>query len=142
MCQGQFSAGERGAVANVISVAGLQAVGLSAYTTSKHAGIGLTREAAVAYGRHGIRVNALCPGLVETPMSDGFVNHSNRAPHSAAFALGRASHPAEQANVISFLLSDESSYMTGACITNDGGYTDLKLPTYMDVSDAGEGQKK
>ena len=72
--------------------AGLQAVGLSAYTTSKYAGIGLTKEAAIAYGRYGIRVNALCPGLVETPMSDGFVNDVNRARHAAAFALGRASH--------------------------------------------------
>ncbi len=126
--------GERGAIANIISVAGLQAVGLSAYATSKYAGIGLTKEAAIAYGKYNIRVNALCPGLVETPMSNGFVNDENRAAHAAAFAMGRPSHPAEQANVMSFLLSDESSYMTGSTIVADGGYTDLKLPNYMGSS--------
>ncbi|KAJ9607689.1 hypothetical protein H2200_007767 [Cladophialophora chaetospira] len=139
--------GERGAIVNVISVAGLQAVGLLAYTTSKYAGLGLTKEAAIAYGKHGIRVNASCPGLVETPMSNGFVNDNNRSIHAAAFAMGRASHPAEQANVLSFLLSDESRqvlspsklYMTGSTITNDGGYTDLKLPNYMELNGNAEG---
>ncbi len=66
-------------------------------------------------------------------MSNGFVNDENRAAHAAAFAIGRASHPAEQANAMSFLLSDESSYMTGTSLANDGGYTDLKLPNYMEV---------
>ena len=70
-------------------------------------------------------------------MSNGFVNDENRAAHATAFAMGRASHPAEQANVVSFLLSGEASYMTGSSIANDGGYTDLKLPNYMQGAENG-----
>ncbi|RVX71485.1 hypothetical protein B0A52_05057 [Exophiala mesophila] len=126
--------GQRGAIANIASISGLHAVGMAAYTASKYAAIGVTKNGAKFYGPAGIRVNALCPGWTMTQMIEqsmgkegtmGTKEHSE-SPVSQAIALKRMSFAEEQANVLSFLLSDESSYMNGSCVVNDGGFHDIR----------------
>lgn len=131
----------RGTVVIVSSLAGLFAgPSVAGYTVGKHALIGLTRSLARDYGRHGVRVNAVCPGWVETPMADEEMDHfADRAgigSRAEAYAtvtaevpLGRAAQPAEIAAVIRFLASAESSYITGATIVADGGAHVVDLPT-------------
>ena len=115
-----------GAIVNVGSDAGLLGVpGHSGYVASKHAGIGLTRSAALEYAAEGIRVNAVCPALVDTPLihdSDGnLFDYIN--PLIAAHPLGRIAQAAEIADAIVWLCSDKSSYVTGVALPVDGGYS-------------------
>lgn len=131
----------RGTVVIVSSLAGLFAgPSVAGYTVGKHALIGLTRSLARDYGRHGVRVNAVCPGWVETPMADGEMDqlaaHTGIASRAEAYTtvtadvpLGRAAQPEEIAAVIRFLGSSESSYITGATIVADGGAHVVDLPT-------------
>lgn len=131
----------RGTVVIVSSLAGLFAgPSVAGYTVGKHALIGLTRSLARDYGRHGVRVNAVCPGWVETPMADEEMDHfaerAGIASRSAAYAtvtaevpLGRAAQPEEIASVIRFLATSESSYITGATLVTDGGAHVVDLPT-------------
>jgi NAD(P)-dependent dehydrogenase (short-subunit alcohol dehydrogenase family) len=114
----------RGAIVNVASSAGRMGVpGLSAYSASKHAVLGLTRSAALEVARHGIRVNAVCPGSVRTPMLRGFVGGDEdllekmgrRAP------MGRLGEPEEIAEAVVWLLSDAARFVTGDAIAPDGG---------------------
>jgi NAD(P)-dependent dehydrogenase (short-subunit alcohol dehydrogenase family) len=114
----------RGAIVNVASSAGRMGVpGLSAYAASKHAVLGLTRSAALEVARHGIRVNAVCPGSVRTPMLRGFVGGDEdllekmgrRAP------MGRLGEPEEIAEAVVWLLSDAARFVTGDAIAPDGG---------------------
>jgi NAD(P)-dependent dehydrogenase (short-subunit alcohol dehydrogenase family) len=113
-----------GAVVNVASSAGRMGVpGLSAYSASKHAVIGLTKSAALEVAREGIRVNAVCPGSVRTPMLRGFVGGDEdllekmgrRAP------MGRLGEPDEIAEAIVWLLSDAARFVTGNALAPDGG---------------------
>ena len=85
--------------------------------------INLTRTAAIEYGRKGIRVNAVCPGAVETPMLDTVVGLGPKTREEIAemHALGRTIQPEEVANLVFFLASDESSGITGQSIIIDGG---------------------
>lgn len=125
---------QRGAIANVVSISGLQAAGLAAYTPSKYAAIGVTKNGAKFYGPQGIRVNAVCPGWTLTKMvehsmgKEGVVGsvENRESPVSKAIALQRMAFPEEQANVLSFLLSDESSYMNGSLVVCDGGFHDIR----------------
>jgi len=109
-------------IVNIGSVAGLTAHHAVAYTASKWGLRGLSQVAAVEYGARGIRVNVVHPGLIETPIMDGaapaFVN-----AHLSLTPLGRAGQVGEVAPLVVFLLSDESSYLTGAEITVDGGFS-------------------
>jgi 3alpha(or 20beta)-hydroxysteroid dehydrogenase len=112
-----------GAVVNVASVFGLVGTGGAfAYHAAKGAVRAMTTAAAIELAAQGIRVNAVLPGLVRTPMTDGVP-----APFVANFVadtpLRRAATPDEIANVVLFLACDESSYMTGAEVVVDGGYT-------------------
>ena len=115
-----------GSVVNIASEAGLRgSASGNAYTTSKHAVIGLTRSAAFMYGPHGIRVNAVAPGGVATGIP--FPPHVSEAGQ-ARLQPFRASIPtlatAEQlAASITFLLSDDASFITGSYHLVDGGYT-------------------
>lgn len=131
-----------GQVVIVSSLAGLFAgPSVAGYTVGKHALIGLTKSLARDYSRRGVRVNAVCPGWVRTPMADAemdeFAAHvPELTDRDAAYAtitadvpLGRAADPAEIAAVIRFLGSSESSYITGATIVADGGAHIVDLPT-------------
>ena len=131
----------RGQVVVVSSLAGLFAgPGVAGYTVGKHALIGLTRTLARDYGRQGVRVNAVCPGWVRTPMADQEMDEladlRGLATRDEGYAtvtrdvpLGRAAEPAEIASVVRFLGSDESSYVTGAVLVVDGGAHVVDLPT-------------
>lgn len=117
-----------GSIVNISSTAGIKgAFGMSPYIASKHAVIGLTRTAAIEWGQHSIRVNAVCPGPVEGRMIDaifgskpGEASDTARA-RMAAIPSRRFSRPQEVANVIAFLLSDAAEIVNGACYSVDGG---------------------
>jgi 3alpha(or 20beta)-hydroxysteroid dehydrogenase len=109
-------------IVNVGSAAGLTGHYPVAYTASKWALRGLTRAACTKLGRLGIRVNTVHPGFIETPMTAGAAP-AFRAASDAQTPLGRPGTVDEVAPLIVFLISDESSYITGAEIPVDGGYT-------------------
>ena len=120
-----------GAVVNTASVAGLVATpGMPAYVASKHAVIGLTKAAAGEVARQGVRVNAVCPGPVDTRMirslekmiSPDDPDSVNRK-YQAAIPSGRYTTPEEIANIVLFLSSDLASNITGAQYVVDGGRT-------------------
>lgn len=119
MCRGRRG----GSIVNVASVmATVGTDGAAAYVASKHGVPGLTRAAALEYAADGIRVNAVTPGFVDTPM----ISERTRArlpDVRAAHPLGRIATPEEVAEVIAFLASDGSSFVTGAAYTVDGGFT-------------------
>ena len=131
----------RGAIVVVSSLAGLFAgPEVAGYTVGKHALIGLTRSMARDYGKQGVRVNALCPGWVRTPMADqemdalgqsaGLTDREDGyALVTRDVPLGREALPAEMASIVRFLASDEASYMTGSVIVADGGAHVVDLPT-------------
>ena len=131
-----------GEIVIVSSLAGLFAgPSVAGYTVGKHALIGLTRSLARDYSRQGVRVNAVCPGWVRTPMADAemdeFARHAPQiADRAAGYAavtrdvpLGRPAEPAEIASIVRFLGSSQSSYMTGAVLVADGGAHIVDLPT-------------
>ena len=113
---------------------------MAGYTTAKHALMGLTKSLARDYGSRGVRVNAICPGWVQTPMADEemdeLVTHAGFADRAAAYdavtadvPLRRVATPADVAAAARFLGSDESSYITGATLVVDGGAHIVDLPT-------------
>lgn len=112
-----------GAIVNTASIGGL--VGLpfsSAYTVSKHGVVGLTRVAAADYAADNIRVNAVCPGYVETPMTEETL--SKRGDRiMARVPMQRPGRPEEVAEAVVWMCSDRASFVTGAAWTVDGGYT-------------------
>ncbi len=118
----------RGSIVNVASVEGLEgSEGGSAYNASKGGVVLLTRNMAMDYGRRGVRVNAVCPGFIDTPMlRDVFAPPAiaELLPRVVdAHQLGRLGTPVEVANVALFLASDEASFVTGQAIAVDGGFT-------------------
>jgi glucose 1-dehydrogenase len=97
----------------------------SAYTASKHGVLGITRNAAMDYAADGIRVNAICPGAIDTPMLRGAIERRGRDPKDVAARLsllGRFGDPSEIANAALWLCSDESSFTLGHALAVDGGY--------------------
>lgn len=97
---------------------------MGVYNASKGAVINYTRSLALDCARDGIRVNALCPGLIETAMTAlTTARPDDKAAWLSPIPLGRMGQPDEMANVVAFLASEEASYMTGAIITADGGIT-------------------
>jgi 3alpha(or 20beta)-hydroxysteroid dehydrogenase len=111
-----------GSIVNIASVAALVGLqGLIPYQGSKAAVLGLTRGAAVTYGRDNIRVNAVCPGLVVTGMTAS-ASTDAVGEMKARIPLGRDGRPEEVSAAVVFLASDESSYITGATLPVDGGY--------------------
>ena len=116
-----------GHVINVASVAGLVAFpGRCAYTTSKGAVVQFTKSLAVDYARYGIRANAVCPGMVATPMTKWRLDVPElRAEVESKVPLGRVARPEEVAEAISMLASDRLAYLTGHALALDGGWTAL-----------------
>src|SRR6185369_12342156 len=120
-----------GAIVNTASVAGLVATpGMPAYVASKHAVIGLTKTAAGEVARHGIRVNAVCPGPVDTRMIHSLEQQINPGDpasvarrYQSAMPTGRYTTPDEIANMVLFLCSDLASNITGGQFVVDGGRT-------------------
>ncbi|MET4542643.1 NAD(P)-dependent dehydrogenase (short-subunit alcohol dehydrogenase family) [Arthrobacter bambusae] len=112
-----------GAIVNMASIHGaVAAPGNAAYTAAKHAVVGLTKNAAAEYGAQGLRVNAIGPGYIDTPLlaaAPKEVINGLEAKHP----LGRLGKADEIANVTTFLLSDKASFMTGSYVLVDGGYT-------------------
>jgi NAD(P)-dependent dehydrogenase (short-subunit alcohol dehydrogenase family) len=112
---------------NTASAAGL--VGsrrLSAYVASKHAVVGLTKAAALEYAQDGIRVNAVCPGIIDTPMVRRLVG-GREAEYEATIPtrqpIGRLGTPEEIAESVTWLCSDAASLVTGLAMAVDGGFT-------------------
>jgi NAD(P)-dependent dehydrogenase (short-subunit alcohol dehydrogenase family) len=120
-----------GAIVNLASIyglvgrpAGLSTTGLEAYSHSKGAVVQLTRDMAVHFAREGVRVNALCPGFVETAMTRALTEDAERRRFlEARHPMGRLARPEEIARAALFLASDEASFITGVCLPVDGGYT-------------------
>lgn len=126
-----------GSIINTASIAGLVGLtgphvaalediedGPGAYIAAKHGVVGLTKQYAVTYGRFGVRVNAIAPGYIETPMTAEF----REDPDAAAYLtdlhpLGRLGQPEEIASVAAFLASADASFINGVTLPVDGGYT-------------------
>jgi len=115
--------GGGGAVVNMSSVAGLiGAAGAGVYVASKHGVLGLTKSAAIEYAPHGIRVNAVCPAVIETPMAERAFGEPAVAKRMLSLhPLGRFGKPMEVAKAVLWLCSDKSSFTTGQYIGIDGG---------------------
>lgn len=116
-----------GHIINLASIAGTSgAPSISAYGAAKHGVIGLTKSVAIEYARSNIRVNAVCPSFVQTPMVEHVMaglNDHQRAALVSANPMKRLGKPEEIATAIAWLCSDESSFMTGHSVVLDGGLT-------------------
>lgn len=118
-------AGRPGCIVNLASTSSILAArGRTAYGTSKHGVAGLTRQLAYEFGELGIRVNAVAPGVVRTPLTESYFEDPDKMARLArAYPLGRAALPADVAEVAVFLASDAARFVTGAMVPVDGGYT-------------------
>jgi NAD(P)-dependent dehydrogenase (short-subunit alcohol dehydrogenase family) len=114
---------DRGSIVNCSSTAGLRgAANFAAYTAAKHGVVGLTKAAALEYGLDGLRINVICPAMVDTPQF-------RRLPAeridqvAAASPVGRIAAASEMADVVLWLCNDAPGYLTGQAIAVDGGMT-------------------
>jgi NAD(P)-dependent dehydrogenase (short-subunit alcohol dehydrogenase family) len=121
--QQMLKQGGGGAIVNMASIGGLMgSAGAATYCASKHGVMGLTKSAALETARSGIRINAVCPGVIETPMGERLFGE----PEMRKFALGlhpigRFGTPVEVAEAVVWMCSDRASFMTGQSLVLDGG---------------------
>lgn len=114
-----------GAIVNCSSVAGLVGFeGIPAYTASKHGIVGLTKTAALDYAKSKIRVNAVCPGVIDTPMVERFIGGNPKMQEImlALEPVGRLGKPEEIGEAVAWLCSDAASFVTGQAVAVDGGF--------------------
>ena len=117
-----------GAIVNTASLAGLIGMpGGAAYSLSKGAVVNFTRAIAAELGSHGVRANAVCPGVVETPLVTDDRDPEEwpdlRDRMAEAYPLGRLGRPEDVANAVRFLASEEAAWITGHALVVDGGYS-------------------
>ncbi len=115
----------KGAIINCASVAGLIGFpGLPAYVASKHAIAGLTKTAALEYAKLNIRINAVCPGVIKTPMVDRLTGKDKEVEknYESMEPVGRMGQPEEVAEAVIWLCSDAASFVTGVIMPVDGGW--------------------
>lgn len=115
--------GRWGRIVNFSSTAGktVSTAGGAHYTTAKHGVLGLTRHLAKACGPDGITVNAVCPGLIDTPMARGLLPEGSLERVARSFPVPRVGQPWEVAELVAFLASDRAAYITGAAVDINGG---------------------
>ena len=120
-----LAAKSKAAIVNLASTLGVVAApARAAYTASKHAVVGLTKEMAMEFGEHGIRVNAVGPGVTRTPLTERYFQEEVFAQKVRDLhALGRWGETPEIAKAILFLASDDASFITGTTLLVDGGWT-------------------
>lgn len=115
-----------GSIVNISSGAGLVGVaGYSGYSATKHAEIGMTKSSAIEYAKQGIRINVICPGLVDTPLIAKMLEDNKAfADHlTDSHPIGRIARASEIADAVIWLCSERSTYLVGAVLPLDGGYT-------------------
>jgi NAD(P)-dependent dehydrogenase (short-subunit alcohol dehydrogenase family) len=112
-----------GTIVNTASVAGLTGAGTAEYVASKHGVVGLTRAAGIRYASRGVRVNAVCPGVIETAMTAPLMADAAMLPRLQAMTpLGRIGTPEEVAEAVLFLSSPRSSFIVAHALPVDGGF--------------------
>jgi NAD(P)-dependent dehydrogenase (short-subunit alcohol dehydrogenase family) len=118
-----MKAGGGGSIVNFSSTAGLtvSTLGGAHYTASKHGVIGLTKAVAKEGGSHHVRVNAVCPGLIDTEMVRDTIDQEKVKEYESSFPIQRLGTPEEVAGLVLFLASDQSAYLTGASFNISGG---------------------
>ncbi len=113
-----------GSIVNMASILGsVGFAGSSAYVASKHALLGLTKSAAIEYSAQGIRVNSVGPGFIKTPLLDANLDADTMKALASAHPIGRMGEADEVAALVTFLLSDRASFITGSYHLVDGAYT-------------------
>jgi NAD(P)-dependent dehydrogenase (short-subunit alcohol dehydrogenase family) len=114
-----------GSIVNTASASGIVATpGLPHYTAAKHGVLGLTKSAALEYNNKGIRVNAVCPGMVDTPLTQSFFDSSPKLAAAVQRLMpgGKLGQPPQVAEAVIWLLSDHASWVSGLSMVIDGGY--------------------
>jgi NAD(P)-dependent dehydrogenase (short-subunit alcohol dehydrogenase family) len=116
----------KGAIVNTSSIAGLVGLpGMPGYSAAKFGVIGMTKAAAVQHSKQGVRINAICPGIIRTPMIDRLTgkNPAAEAAYAAGHPIGRMGEPEEIGDAVVYLCSDAASFITGVALPVDGGWT-------------------